>query len=170
MKPALLLILAAAFLCCMAASPNILFVAKGGIKAQGTISKQREQIDLIQIDLQRVSELELRDLWVGLSPTNQITFAEVTESVIKETSSTNFVSETGKPSHTYYAAGYSFRFEEGHLVNFQANRYGFPPKKTTAFVKLGSRKSETPLSLPCSVDDFEKVFGKADKITRGFGW
>jgi hypothetical protein len=106
-----------------------------------------------------------------LSPTHQTAFAEITESAIKEISTSNYIPKSaGKLSCIYYTGGYAFKFEEGHLVNFQANRYGFPPKKTTAFVRLGSRKSGSSLLLPCSVDDFEKVFGKADKITRGFGW
>lgn len=167
----LLIFIATVFSGCAAASPNLLFGQMRGINAKGTISKQGEQIGLIEIDPRALSEVQLHDLWVGLASTNQTTFAEITEDLIKKIGipSTKYYSAPSTKT-IYYVCGYSFRFEGGQLVSFLANQYGFPPKKTTAFVNLGSRKSKSSLSLPCSVDDFEKVFGKADKITRGFGW
>jgi hypothetical protein len=167
----LLIFIATVFSGCAAVTPNLLVAEMRGIDAKGTISKQREQVGLIEIDPRALSEAQLHDLWVGLASTNQTTFAEITEDLIKKIGipSTNYYSAPTTKT-TYYVCGYSFRFEGGQFVSFLANQYGFPPKKATAFVKLGSRKSDTSLSLPCSVDDFEKVFGKADKITRGFGW
>jgi hypothetical protein len=140
-------------------SPNLVFVTKGGIKAQGSVFglfKTHEQIWLISINPRELTDGQMHDLWVGFPLTNQMTFAEITEDAIN------------KISVTPAKCGYSFDFKEGRLDGFYANLYGWPPKDIVAFVKLGSRKSGSSLSLPCSVDEFEKVFGKADSITRGY--
>ena len=155
------------------ANPNLVFVTKGGITAHGSIFgvfKKHEEINLIAINPRELSDDRRRDIWIGLSSTNQTTFSEITEKLITDigVSATHCYS-AASPGH-YYVCGYSFRFREREFVAFSANRYGYPPKDITAFVKLGSRKNGSSLSLPCSVNDFEKVFGKADAITRGFGW
>jgi len=97
--------------------------------------------------------------------------AEITEALIKDAATSKFVSSSqAHATSTYYYQGYAFEFAGGCLVKFTADRYGFPPAKTTAFVRLGSRKTGTALSLPCSIETLEQVFGKADQIKRGFGW
>ena len=154
-------------------SPNLVFVTKGGIKAQGSIFgvfKKHEQIELIEISPRKLTDGQMHDLWIGFPLTNQMTFAETTENAIKEFSEPATKYYPASSPGTYYVCGYSFSFEGGEFVGFSANLYGYPPKEITAFVKLGSRKSGSSLSLPCSVDDFEKVFGKADAIIRGFSW
>jgi len=154
-----------------AAATNLLFVHKGGIMAQGSVSKGREQIDLIQISTVTLSDSQLRDFWVDLSPSNRVTFTELGENAIKQICSTNFALESsGTVSNMYYVGGYSFAFSGGRLITLQASRYGFPPKEAATFTKVGSKHNQSSISLPCSLDDFEKVFGKADKIERGFGW
>jgi len=154
------------------ASPNLVFVTKGGIKAQGSIFgviKKHEEINSIGIDIRKLSEIQLHDLWVGLDSTNQTLFAEISEDAIKKIGILRKNPPSAPSTETGYSVcGYAFTFDGGQCVNVSANRYGFPPKEGTSFVKFGSRKSGASLSLPCSVDDFEKVFGKSDKITRGY--
>ena len=156
-----------------AASPNLVNVTKGGITAHGTIFgvfKKHEQIDLIEINPRKLSDDERKSLWVGLSSTNQIAFSEITEAAIKRIGipATNFYSAANPES--YFLCGYNFDFKDGEFVGFTASIYGNPPKDIVAFVKLGSLRSGSSLSFPCSVDDFEKVFGKADSINRYFSW
>jgi len=153
-------------------NPNLVFVTKGGIKAQGSIFgvfRKHEEINNIGIDIRELSEVQLHDLWVGLNSTNQTPFAEITEDAIKKIGIFR-----GNPSSGYIGYGYAFRFDGGQFVGVMATEAKYSiytyPREGTAFIKLGSRKSGFSLSLPCSVDDFEKVFGKADDIKRGFGW
>lgn len=154
-------------------SPNNLEVSKVGIKAYGRISgvfKKRDRIEVIQIDPRALSGEQAHDLWVGFAPTNQMTIADITEEVTQGIGvhSTNYYSAAGP--HDYIACGYALSFSEGQLVSFHATHHGFPPSYESRFVQLGSRKSGSSLSFPCTVDDFEKVFGKADKIRRDFAW
>src|SRR5438105_15314438 len=96
MKVVLVLVVVAAILAgCFTASPNLLFVDKGGIKAEGTISRRREQIGLIEINPRELSEAQIHDLWIGLSSTNHAAFADITENAIKR---------IGTPSTNYYSA------------------------------------------------------------------
>ena len=154
-------------------SPNLVHVTKGGIKAYGSIFgvfKKHEQIELIEINPRELSDAQMHELWVGLSLTNQTTFSEITEDAIKTIGvpSTKYYSASNPDD--YFVCGYDFNFKAGQLVGFSADLHGNPPKDTAAFVKLGSRKNGNSLSLPCSVDDFEKVFGKADDVTRFHSW
>lgn len=156
-----------------AASPNLVDVTKGGIKAHGSIAgvfSKHEQIDLIEINPRDLSDDQRRDIWVGVSLTNQMAFSEITEEAIKGIGvpATNYYSTASLGR--YFLCGYSFNFKAGEFVGFTASLHGNPPKDKIAFVKLGSSKTGSSLSFPCSVDDFEKVFGKADDITRWFSW
>lgn len=172
MKSALFvaLMISASIGCC-GASPNLIFVYKDGIQGQGTISKGREQMGLIELLPVKASDNQIRDLWVDLSPSNRVVFADITEKQIQSLSSFSYTSKSNEAPHRlYYVSGYSFEFDSDKLVKFQANRYGFPPKEGTAFVHLGSLSRQASLSLPCSLDEFEKVFGKADRVSKGFGW
>ena len=172
MKIAILLISVTAVLVgCFGATPNLIFANTRGIKAKGTISGKLEKIRFIEINPRELSEIQIHDLWVGLSATNKTLFSEITESNIESIGilSTNYYS-TSTANPTYFAFGYSFCFDRGQFISFLANQYGFPPKKVTAFVRLGSLKNQSELSLPCTIEDFEKVFGKANNITRGFSW
>jgi hypothetical protein len=152
-------------------SPNLLLVQMHGIKAQGSMAGQREQIEFIEISPQHLAGDQARDLWIDLTATRRVTMAEITDNLIKDASTSKFISSSQGPvTTTYYLQGYAFEFTAGCLVKFIANRYGFPPAKATAFVRLGSRKTGNSLSLPCSLQAFEQVFGKADLINHGFGW
>src|SRR6266446_4499553 len=104
-----------------ASSPNLVSVTKGGIKGHGGISRKLERIDLIQIRPRELSEGEIHDLWVGLSATNQMTLTEITEDAIKEIGvpAKNYYSAPS-PETSYFVGGYSFSFEGGQLVAFDA--------------------------------------------------
>ena len=154
-------------------SPNLVHVTKGGIKAYGSIIgvfKKHEQIELIQINPRELSDDQTHELWVGLSLTNQLTFAEITEDAIKAIGIPATIYYSAAEPNDYFVCGYDFNFKSGKLVGFSASINGNPPKDMVAFVKLGSRKSGNSLSFPCSVDDFEKVFGKADDVRRFHSW
>jgi hypothetical protein len=97
----------------------------GGFSSEtfrGTFSR-KESISHIEIFPKKLSETELQDIWVSVSPTNRIALADIQEDKIKL--------DTGS---------------------------------------MGSKKNNSSLVLPCSIEDFEKVFGKADEIVRMTMW
>ena len=162
-------IAAAVFLTgCM--GPNILHVNKGGVTAYGDIYWKREKIGEILINPQDLSSDQKDDLWVGVSPTNHMTFSEITETSMKKIAVPATKNYPASGPNDYDLGGYFLNFKDGILVRFGANRYGFPPKDITAFTQIGSRKNGSELSLPCSLNDFENVFGKADSVSRSFSW
>jgi hypothetical protein len=129
--------------------------ARSAIEANGTIRgflKRKEAILHIEICLRKLSASELQDYWIALSPTNRVALSEITEDTIKP----------------YKFSHYLFKFENNRLVRFNAEvyGYGYPHYQNGSIVSIGSFKNETSLVLPCSVEDFEKVFGKPDEIAR----
>ncbi len=133
--------------------------SKGAIQADGEITgafKQSERILHIEIFPMKLSEAELQDIWVSFSPTNRLSLIEITEDKIKP----------------YADDHHAFQFVDGRLVRFTVNVYGYayPNFKKGNVVGLGSTRNASALTLPCSVADFEKVFGKADEIVRKTMW
>ena len=132
---------------------------RAAIEADGDISGvfiNKERILHIEILPKKLSEAELQDIWVALSPTNRIALADVTEDKIK----------------SFTVDHCSFEFDKGKLVKFGAEVYGYdyPTFKKGNSVCIGSIKNNSSLTLPCSPNDFEKVFGKADEIQRMTMW
>jgi hypothetical protein len=147
---------------------NALNVEKPGIEAEGRISEHNEWIEYIDAAPRKLSEDEFHDLVVGFSSGKQMLLSEITEDVIKRIATPATAYYSTARSDSYYVDGYAFAFEKGQLTRFMVTVHGFPPKSAMAFDKISSQISGRSLSLPCSVDDFEKVFGKANKITRGY--
>jgi len=165
------LILACAIISGCVTSPNLLFLKRPGIDAQGGISRKREQIDVITITPQQLPDQDRHDLWVEISPDNRLPLADITEDIIKKASVKSYITtNTGTTSCSYYIAGYSFEFEAGHFTRLDAIRYSFPPPNIPVHVEFGSQKRNCKLSLPCSIADFENVFGASNTVTRGFFW
>jgi hypothetical protein len=148
------------------ASANLLTVSKEGIRGQGSISSKGEQIETIDIHPDELSPNEGQDLWIRFSSGKQVPLQSITEDLLKTiaTPSSYYYSAPRNPS--YYVDGYDFEFEKGHFTELLINLYGWPPRDITAFVSIGSRKG-TSLTLPCSISDFENVFGKV-KIGRAY--
>ncbi len=129
------------------------------IEADGDITgvfKPKEQIFHIQIYPKKMSASELNDFCVIFSPTNRIALADITQDKIKP----------------YTVDHCSFQFEGNILVKVEAEAYGFgyPAFVKGNSVSLGSLKNTGSLVLPCSIGDFEKVFGTADEIDRMVMW
>jgi|GEM_PF-3083961 len=132
---------------------------RASIQADGELQgvfKKKEHILQIEIFPKKLPEAELQDIWVCFSPTNKLSLADITEDKIKP----------------YADNQHSFQFENGKLVKFSLDVYGYeyPDFKRGNIVALGSFKNNSSLTLPCSVEDFENVFGKADEIDRMTMW
>ncbi len=134
--------------------------SRDAIEAQGGISgifKRKEKISIIDMFPRKLQEADLHDIWVELSPTNRIMLADITEESIRP-----------DPSGLYY----SYRFEDHKLVGFKIAAYdhGYPHYDENKTIRIGSLKNKSSLKLPCSLKDFEKVFGRADEVDRKFMW
>jgi hypothetical protein len=134
--------------------------SRNAIEADGSISgifRRKESIGDVAIWPKKLSQTELQDIWVEFSPTNRITLADITEDKIKS-----------DPDGIYY----SYQFEAHKLVFFEVKSHDrdYPNYKEEKTVRIGSLKNKSSFKLPCSLEDFEKVFGKADEIDRNFMW
>jgi hypothetical protein len=132
---------------------------RAAIEADGNISGvfiNKERIINIEILPKKLSEVDLRDIWVTLSPTNRIALADITEDKVK----------------SYADNHHFFKFDRDKLIGFGVDVYGYeyPTFIKGNVVGLGSLKKNSSLTLPCSPNDFEKVFGKANEIDRMTMW
>ena len=133
--------------------------SRGAIVADGETTgtfKHTDHIEHVVIFPEKLTTAELQDICVIFSPTNRIALADLTEDKIK----------------SYAVDNSSFHFNVSKLVEFESGRYYWdhPEINKGNVVCLCSLKNNRSLVLPCSVEDFEKVFGKADEVERIFEW
>jgi hypothetical protein len=151
-------------------SPNLLTLTKEGIRGQGSISFRGEQIELIDIYPDKLSQEERQNITIGFSSGKQVRIQSITEDLLKviATPASHYYPQYYSTSHNprYYVDGYDFEFESGRLKELSVNLYGWPPKDITAFVNISSANGAT-LKLPCPISDFEAVFGHV-KIGRAY--
>jgi hypothetical protein len=152
------------------ASPNLLTLTNNGIRAQGTISYKGERIEEIDIYPDKLVSDKGRQLWVSFSSGKEMTLQNITEQMMQAlaTPASSYYPQyySVHENHDYYIDGYNFQFKNGRLIKLSINLYGWPPRDRIAFVNIG-RSNGPSVKLPCSVSDFEKVFGKAN-IARAY--
>jgi hypothetical protein len=148
------------------ASPNFITVSKDGIRAEGLISHKGEQIDVIDIYPDKLSPEYRQNLWIGFSPGKRVPLQAINEDFLKQNAipSTRYYSNPIKPH--YLIDGYDIEIKNGHVARVLFGANDWSPRRAPAFAELGLL-DEASLKLPCSVDDLEKVFGKA-KIDRSY--
>ncbi len=148
-------------------TPKVLIIESPGIRAQGYSSAQREWIEQIELDPRKLPTGQDHDLWIGLSTGNRMLVSEITEESIRRISVFPSRPLKGQVANNCCSAGgFGFDFEGGNLTHFGTSIYG--DNNGSASPRLGSQKSGRSLSLPCSVDEYEQVFGKAAHITRRY--
>ncbi len=142
------------------------------IEASGRITgviRRKEILCSIELFPGNLSEAERHNIWFVLSRTNCIALSDATENRIKAIA---LESHDNSPlPRTYSVNRYRFEYQGNKLVKLTGYEYddsSHPVRGTS--VNFGSLKSNSSLVLPCSVQDFETVFGKADEITRIVVW
>jgi hypothetical protein len=146
-------------------SPNLLIATTDGVRGQGSISYMGEQIELIQMHPGDLPANERSNIMIGFSTHPAMPLDSITEEFVKRIAvpSTRYYSEPLNPA--YFVDAYDFEFENGRLREVYVNLNGWPPKGINAFSNIGS--DHGAFKLPCSISEFEQVFGKA-KIVRSY--
>ena len=155
--------------CATVPVPGKLEVIKGNIHAQGrvaTAEKGGALIRAIQIDLSTAPSEFLEDIWVVVRIVGKTTLAKVTPQLLKENGYT--IMEVKPPreglTDRYCDSGFSFDFNrDGKLIRLEANT-GSNDDTSTENPRIGSFSSTLSLALPCTLPQFNSVFGKSDKV------
>jgi len=147
-------------------------IARGSVVAEGGftgIFKRREQFTSIEICADNLAESDLRDLWIALSPTNRTALADLTEDKFKELAGAS--ENVLLPRGSYRFKQYTFHFEHSKLVRLSGFNYPDSDRWHDPIpLRIGSAIRQRELSLPCTLPEFEGVFGKADQVDRGVVW
>jgi hypothetical protein len=175
LRKTLLALLASVVLCgCITGSDsNRIEVRKGPVFAKGVVrSASREELDWVELDVGKSQGDPLTNMWVEVQSTEKATLTSITPKFLKEKGAADWKGpdRTYGGTATYYLRGYAFCFDGERLIAFKANRSGFPPGKREAKPRLGLVAGGASLTLPCSLPEFESVFGKPDDVTRGWAW
>ncbi len=130
---------------------------QSAINASGTITgmlRKREKLTHIEIFPAKLPKESLQDIWVVLPTASRISIAEIVESMTNGT-----------------AERYSFIFDERALARLKGwGSDGTTGERIVNGSKFGSFKNNREITLPCSVQEFESVFGIADEISRRVMW
>lgn len=149
---------------------NIIEVRKGEILAQGEPTRDGERLNVLTIDLQRMSSDGKTNLWVEFPDNQKFALSAITMEEVKSRSTKEWQSPDSKTQKSFDVGGYWFEFDGNTLISLSVSKYGRPPTQKIAFTRIGSFSSNASLSLPCTLGQFEEVFGKADQIKRWWSW
>jgi len=159
--------------CIMGSDSNRIEVRKGPVLAKGIVmSATQEKLEWVELDLDKSQNALLTNLWVEVQSMGKTELSSITPKFLKEKGAADW---KGRDKNyggtvTYYLHGYAFCFDDDRLVALKANRFGFPPSKQESKPRIGLVASEASLTLPCSLPELESVFGKPDKVIRGWAW
>jgi hypothetical protein len=153
-------------------APNVLNIQKGAIFGEGRTSypplRGGEKIHSLDINPQKMSHADQTNLWVELPDGEKVSFAAMTRAKIKS----HAIWETKDPRSNsdekadYFAGSYNFRFDGETLFNLHIVDQGWQTHYAKGFPKIGSFSSNHFLILPCTLKEFEEVFGKPNQIDR----
>ena len=151
-------------------APNFVEIHKKGILAEGSeVFRGSEKIDYFQINPAMMSQSDQTNLWIELSDGAKTSFANLTRAFVKPHAIFESIephSDSNKEA-IFYRDGYTFTFSGEKLVNLKITTTCWPAAaQNNAFTKIGLFSSNQTLSLPCTVKQFEEVFGKAEKVDR----
>ena len=122
---------------------NLVDVRKGGILAQGGITRNGERLDVLLIDLQKMSPEDKTNLWVEFSDGKKIALSLIKMEEVKSRSTKEWQSpDYSNTQKSFSVGGYRFKFDDNTLISFSASKYGNPPSdQTVAFTQIGTFSS-----------------------------
>ena len=145
-------------------SDNRLFFDKAGIHVEGDPGLPKEggfRLDYLVMDLTKVDSNLLNDIWVELRCGEKTKLTALTFDLWKE--------------HYKDKCNFSFSFDqEGRLIELHPDTgrhhdvHGVIAGSCNP--RMGSFSTGKSVVFPCSIPEFESVFGKADKMGTGFSW
>jgi len=155
---------------------HFLTVSKNSIYGSGRVSTRLgEQLTEIEIDLRSPGTTLAADIWIEMPDGENTTLDSISRvGLIRENAR-----ERKEKHNEYYRysdktrfelPGFVFWFDDDRLVGVEARPVVQGASQRSVRPALGSRSRETSLTLPCTSQEFESVFGKADRVKMGHGW
>ncbi len=148
-------------------APNLVEVHKGDIVGyRGTQRpplRTQELIGELDVSLRNLASEDRTNLWLEFADGEKMTFDAINLLQIKQhgaSASTN----SSSTQTTYSRDGYKFIFDGSTPIQLMILQHGWPDRGTNVFSRVGSFSSNQTLTLPCTLKQFEAVFGKPDLI------
>jgi len=150
-------------------APNVVEVHKGAIVGYGETRhpplRTTELIGELDINLRDISNEDRTNLWLEFANGEKMTFEAISLQQMKQLAASEDTN-TSNAQITYSKDGYAFSFDGSTPVKLMIFQQSGPPQYTNVFSKVGSLSSNQVLTLPCTLKQFEAVFGKPDQIDR----
>jgi len=169
-KTCLLLLVAITAGGCVMKKTNNIEVWRGAIFAYGKPDHGIDQLNGLEINCVNMSHEDQTNLWIGFPQNKKIALSAITFEEAKALSEKEHINPENNMRRFYYAGGYSFEFINQVPISFQASKYEFALSNKIAFTRIGSFSNNRLLTLPCTLNQFEEVFGKPDRIRRWWSW
>ena len=147
-------------------------LARGWISSEAKGGARLDSLDIEELNTEKVSREFRDDIWVELRCGEKTKLSALTIQFVKER---GFKENHFKNDLSIYDSensGFEFDFsQDGILCEWHI----FPVVKHASFSstvnpRMGSFSTGKSLALPCSVPEFESVFGKPDKLYQLQNW
>jgi hypothetical protein len=150
-------------------APNVVEVRKGAIIGYGGTQhppfRSLELIGELDVNLRNMANEDKTNLWIELAGGIKMAFDTISIQQVQRYSALEYTNHPS-PEIIYFVDGYTFTFDSTTPTHLTILQYGWPPHQTNVFSRVGSYSSRLALTLPCTLKQFEEVFGKPDRIDR----
>lgn len=147
-------------------------VWKSNVYAKGAMSgRAAEQLGWLEIDLRAMERGAISNVSFELKGFPTLALDSVTPAFLKQIGAVEWIGRDKEygGDRAFFIECFEFCFDREVLIGMKVNEYGFPPgdkRKVNMAIQIGS--NIVPLTIPCSLREFESAFGYADKVTRGW--
>jgi hypothetical protein len=174
MKCVMVVAIGALFLygCAYSNKGNFVQVWKSNVYAKGVMSdRSTERLGWLEIDLRALEWGSVSNISLEMKGYSTLGLASVTPGLLKEIGAVEWIGRDKEfgGDRAYFFECFEFCFAREVLIGFKVNEYGFPPReRRSANMVINMKSNSIPLTIPCSLPEFESAFGSADRITRGW--
>jgi hypothetical protein len=158
--------------CAHANKGNFVQVWKSNVYAKGVMSdRSTEHLGWLEIDLRTLGGGAISNVSLEIKGYSTLGLASVTPGLLKEFGAVEWIGRDKEfgGDRAYFFECFEFCFAREVLIGFKVNEYGFPPREGRRVNMVINKESNSvPLTIPCSLQEFESAFGSADRVTRGW--
>ena len=147
--------------------PNATEVRSGIVFAQGHPSMRGDTLGYLQIDLRSANADYRHDIWAATKDGKSVALADITIGLLKSQGAREWIGSSHEYGGTvcYDILNSHYWFDGERLIAIRAwEETGFRGPR------FGSRSSGSAITLPCTLREFESVFGKSEYRERYFHW
>jgi hypothetical protein len=167
-KILMVILISGIFSGCVLMGSYRVYVRRECISGSGSASRNHDhdQLRVVTINLTDAKGDVWDDIWIELSPGEKTSIGSITRTLLME----HQAKHENNCSDCFFFGRLTFEFNGEILKKVDAD-WGVTPAAKKGFnPRIGSVHRGASLTLPCTIPQFESVFGECDKVWRDYDY